>query len=275
MNLSIRKAKVNDIDKIRCINQGEEGPWADLDSCRSWVTKRLERNFFILISELDGRPVGHSEWIESDEPLGRTFFLGQLQIAKAYQRLGIGKAMLNAGEEEAMKRGCASVTTIPELDTNADVFYKKCGYSIRRRFITVEANVAVNVKPESMTLIDEIPENVIREKDFLIGLSQSASRHMWEVLNRRPDTDNRIVKCAEFEDGSYAAIFWFGSNQTAYAAAYGTVPVDLALGHCFSLAEAYGVKELIFVIDQQHKIQLGRYIVRDSKDTHFEMIKML
>jgi GNAT superfamily N-acetyltransferase len=274
-DLLIRKATVNDIGKINLIHQGEEGPWADLDMCAAWVTRRLERDFFILVAEFDGKPAGHGEWIVSDELIGKTFFLGQLQIAKAYQRLGIGKAMLKAGEEEALKRGCASVTTIPEPDTTSNIFYEKCGYTVSRRFITAETEVCGNAKPETMTVIDEIPESVIGAMRFLIGLSQSASRHIWEVISRRPEGNNRTVKCAAFPDGSYAAISWFGSNQTAYADAFGNVPADAALGHCFSLADAFGVKQICFEADQQHKELLDHYVIQDIQETHVEMIKKL
>lgn len=272
-NLIIRSVTLDDIDKIHCIHQGEEDPWADPGMCRSWVSRRLGRPFYIQVAELDGTPAGHGEWIVSDEPSGRTFYLGQLQIAKALQRAGIGRAMLRDGEAEARRRGCPTVTTIPEPGTDAYLFYEKCGYRVNRRFISAEADVAAKVKPEAFTLIDEIPENAVHDQPFLFGLAQSAAQHMWEVISRLPDASKRNVKCAAFPDGSYAALSWFDS-QPAFALAFGHIPPDTAAGHCFTLADACGLSRLELEFEECHKPLLTRFNLKET-DHFFEMIKML
>ena len=86
-NIKIRQMTISesDINGIANIHRDCEDPWKETEECTAWITKRLERGFYIQAAEFNEKIVGHGEWIISDEPNKKFVYLGMLQIDKDYQ----------------------------------------------------------------------------------------------------------------------------------------------------------------------------------------------
>ena len=271
--IEVRRATLDDVPAIVEIETGEEGPWGAPDSCHAWTALRLERGFTIQIATLDGEPAGHAEWIESDEPAGKTFYLGVLQVKKSLQHRGVGRAMLACGEAEAWRRNCITLSTMPETDTGSEVFYAKCGFQ-NARYVTELAADALDMG----VVIREVPsvaESVVREMRFVAGLRQFASRHMYEVLFHPPEGSGRITRCAEFM-GGYVALDRFRDDARAQASAWGDFTAPEALRAALTFAARIGVPGIEFVFDAAEKdavaaLGLGAF----ADNAYYEMIKRL
>ena len=83
--LLIREATINDCDGIQSVHMGTPGPWANTDECVPWVSKRIERDYYVHVAELDGQIVGHAEWVENHDINGKFFYLCVMQIKDDYQ----------------------------------------------------------------------------------------------------------------------------------------------------------------------------------------------
>ncbi len=242
--VEIRTATLADIPAIVAVETGEEGPWGEPESCRRWTDRRLARGFYIQVAFLDGEPAGHAEWVESDEPNGKTFYLGVLQIKKELQRHGIGRRMMSDGEAEARRRGCARVTLIPELETGADAFYEKLGYRRAREIVYANSKTGIGAPVER---IDRIPECVVREERFVLGFHQTASRHMWELIEHPAEGSDAQVARAHVP-GGYVALRWF-AGKTPHALAWGTFSEEEARAGCAALAHDLGFDAFTLAFD--------------------------
>lgn len=187
----IRAATEADIPGICHVNRGEEGPWADMESCSSWVRNRIRLGFYVQAAELNGQVIAHGEWSVSDERRWKTFYLGQLQVDPDFQFRGVGRRMLADGINVARAAGCASISLIPEQDTGSPKFYEKCGL-VRGRDI-LRCTLAAESGPVRGMRAAEAPLSIIKRLPFMFGLSQTSAYHMWQVLNRRPEGEGRMV----------------------------------------------------------------------------------
>ena len=190
-SIIIRAATWADIPGICHVNRGEEGPWAELESCAAWVKNRMRLGFYVQVAELDGRVIAHGEWSVSDERRWKTFYLGQLQVDPDYQFRGVGRRMLADGIRAARAAGCDSISLIPEQDTGSQKFYEKCG--LARGGDILSCVLSAEAGPVRGTRAAEAPQSVIKRLPFMFGLSQTSAYHMWQVLNRRPGSDARMV----------------------------------------------------------------------------------
>lgn len=271
--IEVRRATEDDVPEIVRIEAGEQGPWGEPDSCRRWTARRLARGFYIRIAFLDGEPAGHAEWIESDEPRGRTFYLGALQVRKDLQRSGVGRAMLADGAAEAMRRGCPTLSTMPDLTTGSDAFYAKCGFVKARAGALVEVHAREMGVP--LSEISAIPESDVREKRFVAGLYQFSSRHMHEVAFCPPEGDDRIVRSAEVPGGR-VALMRFPDQTCADALAWGDFSAPEALAACLTFAARTGVARVAFVFDAAEGDAVRALGLGECKDyPDFEVIKRL
>ena len=190
-NVIIRAATSGDIPGICHVNRGEDGPWAEIDSCAAYVMNRLRCGFYVQVAEYGGRIAAHGEWVVSDEYRGRTFYLGQLQVDPDLQRRGIGHLMIEDGVAHARAAGCGTVTLIPEQDTHSQLFYEKCGF-VRGEDLLFSSLPAREGALRGERL-SEAPHELVRTMPFVFGLCQTAAQHMWQVFNRRPDGEGRQV----------------------------------------------------------------------------------
>ena len=210
--LIIRAATIADIPGICHVNRGEEGPWAEMESCAAWVVNRIRLGFYVQVAELDGRIIAHGEWSLSDERRWKTFYLGQLQVDPDFQFRGAGRRMLADGIRVARAAGCDSISLIPEQDTGSQKFYEKCG--LARGNDILRCRLGAEAGPVQGERVSEAPQSVIKRLPFMFGLSQTSAYHMWQVLNRRPEGEGRRVDTL-LGDGFCLQIAGFTRSRSA------------------------------------------------------------
>jgi GNAT superfamily N-acetyltransferase len=216
-NIKIRQATATEADFngiTGVYKPDDEAPWSKPDECRAWISKRLERGFYIQLAEIDGKIVAHGEWVISDEPNRKFLYLGMMEVNEAYQRKGIGRAMIADGLEYARKNNCTQAVTMPGMETCADIFYRKYGFKERRKHYSAQIETAgyKDYEFEKISL-DKVPFDAIKEKKFIFGKAQFSSRHIWEVHNEKPSTDDRLTPAILLPDGTYIQIgYWEGSD---------------------------------------------------------------
>jgi predicted N-acetyltransferase YhbS len=273
-NVKIREMTLSesDINGILNIHRNCQDPWNEIEECMAWISKRLERGFYIQVAEIEGKVVGHGEWIISDEPDRKFLYLGMLQIDEDYQKRGIGPLMIADGIEYAKDNNCRSVVTIPDMEDNADIFYKKCGFKNARKIYTakIETEKYKDYEVEK-TIISKVPFSAIKEKRYVFGKGQISSRHMWEVYNEKPSTDDRIDSTILLPDDTYIQIdctygghLMIWTNSTNYADI-----IKSALYFGYSL----GLKYLDFAYLEDEENFLDGFEVYDKKlESDFEQI---
>ena len=218
-NIKIRQAtnSESDLNGIVHIHRDGGDAWDNIRTCTAWITKRLERGFYIRIAEIDGKIAGHAEWIITDEPDGNFLYLGMLQIDEDYQKQGIGRAMVSDGIEYAKKNNCTSVVTSPDTETGAAIFYRKCGFIDGRKQHTLKilTEKYKNFEFEKNS-ISKVPFSVLKEKKFIFGKDcQFSPRHMWEVMNEPPSTDTkRRTPAILLSDGTYIQLHIWGESDS-------------------------------------------------------------
>ena len=245
-NIKIRQATTSESDIngiVKVYKPGDEVPWSKPVECKAWISKRLERGFYIQVAEIDEKIIAHGEWIISDEPNRKFAYLGMLEINEQYQRKGIGRAMIADGIEHAKKNGCKLAVTNPDTETGAEVFYRKCGFTDARKHHSLKMLTEKYKDYEFLkTYIDKIPFAAIKEKNYIFGKGQFCSRHMWEVYNEKPTTDDRLSPAILLPEGSYIQLgYWQGgdggylmiwSNNTNYG---DIIKSALSFGYCLGL----------------------------------------
>jgi len=217
-NVKIRNITMSeqDINGMLQIHRNCEDPWNEIEECKSWISKRIERGFYLRLAEVDENIVGHAEWIISDEPDRKFLYLGMLQIDADYQRKGIGRLMINDGIEYAKKNSCSSLVTSPDMEENADIFYRKCGFKNgRKQYLLHILTEPYKDYEFEKTNLDKVPFSTIKEKKFIFGKGgQFSVRHMWEVMNEKPSTDTeRRTPAILLSDGTYIQICHWGKDD--------------------------------------------------------------
>ncbi|MGI6239308.1 MAG: GNAT family N-acetyltransferase [Christensenellales bacterium] len=267
----MRRATTRDLDAICTVERGEEGPWGEMESCDPMVRRNLARGYYIQIAYRGGEPVGHGEWNVSDEPSGRAFYLNLLQVRKGFQKMGVGTRMMEDGAREANLCGCARLTTMPDLDTGSDAFYRKNGFVKSRSLFQLSAKARDT--GAKIARIDAIPESVIAKKRFISGYLQASSRFMWELITHPPNKE-RIVHRARVP-GGYIVLMHFPGKR-ADALAWGDMSAGDALSGCMQLAHECGIGRFSFVFDGADCADVsacaaGEISLHDS----YEMVKLL
>jgi len=118
-------------DTVRRINSRDYSPeqvwaWAPDEIEQSWIDKLARR--FTLVAETGGQIVGFGD-LEADDRLGH------LYVQADHQGRGVGRALLEALEAEAMRRGCQVIHT--EASITAKPFFERQGYRVLREQVVV------------------------------------------------------------------------------------------------------------------------------------------
>lgn len=248
----VRAATPDDIPAIRHIHRDCDDPWGNEEECRAWVEKRLERGFAVEVAEWDGRVAGHAEWVVSDEPDRKFLYLGMLQVDGEYQKQGIGRAMVESGILLARREGCSSLVTIPDEETGSERFYGKCGFTRRRRLYRCVLPATLQGEDAPAGETDGVPFGATHALPFVFGLAQASSRHMWEVCNRRPATDDRLAPSARLADGSYMQLSYFQGNDTALALCWSAShDRRFLVRNILSFGRRHGLSSIAFVFGEE------------------------
>ncbi|MDR0325235.1 MAG: GNAT family N-acetyltransferase [Oscillospiraceae bacterium] len=249
-NLLIRKAELHDCAGIQNIHRNCDDPWHDQEECAAWVSKRLERGFYIQIAEIDGKTVGHGEWVVTIDPRDTFLCLGMLQMDEDFQGRGIGRKMIEDGIRMAKEQDCHKIVTIPE--TGSEGFYMKCGFVNGRLIKSVTLQTSDCGYSKQYTAIESAPFSIIQKSLFIFGLAQASSRHMWEAYNQKPATDDRMSAAILSDDGDCIQLGWFAGSDTALALYWGNSP-----GHCVSdiltFGNRLGLQKIAFLFYEDYQ----------------------
>lgn len=211
---NVRKATLNDVEAIRNIHRDCDDPWHTKEECLAWIENRLDRNFYIQSGIFNNKIVGHGEWIISSEPDNKYLYLGMLQIDANYQKKGIGREMVNDGLLHAKIHNCKYISVICDADDPIE-FYKKCGFKENKKIMVSTLSTLNALKDNDYEMIESVPENVVNEVFFKFGYAQVASRHMWEVCNRKPKTDQtRCTPAMTYNNNDYIQLSYYEENKS-------------------------------------------------------------
>ena len=214
--VTVRPATLADAPGVQKIHENCDDPWGESASCAIWLNHRLLRGFLIDVALVDDEVAGHAEWIISAEPppAGRHLYLGMIQVRSDFQRRGIGRAMLNAGIEKAVRFACPSIQTVPEGD--AKPFYTKCGFAPRRAVVSYSVEVPPTRLSKGWRRVRTVPSAVVGSLPMRCGLVQGASAHMWEICNRPVKLfgEREQRPCARRSDGkAYVQLRYLGDES--------------------------------------------------------------
>lgn len=133
MSFSLRAARPSDAEYIEAIENAADALLRDVLGAADWPpaetgSARLSAPGFTLVAVEgdDHSPVGFVHVLDAD---GHAH-LEQLSVLPSQGRRGIGRALVEAGMEEARARGYSRITlrTYAEVPWNAP-FYSSCGFS--------------------------------------------------------------------------------------------------------------------------------------------------
>ena len=258
MNLLIRKATLADCAGFQHLHREDNDPWHSEKECTAWVCKRLERGFYIQATELDGKIVGHGEWIVNNGPEGKFLYLGMLQVDADYQKRGIGYKMIEDGVRYAKELGCSRVVTIPDMETGSIEFYRKCGFMEGRKIKNIYLPTRDTGYSQIYTISENIPFSVIKSHLFIFGLGQASSRHIWEVYNQKPATDYRFTT-ALLSTEVCIQLGWFEEDESAYALLWCQTPVSKYVGDILSLGYRKGFRFVEFSFFEAYEYMFEPY----------------
>ena len=251
---------------VHVFRDDEVVPWHKYDECLAWVTKRVERGFYITVACDSDIITGYSEWIETYDKGEKILYLGIMQVDCELRSRGIGKLMLDDGEAYAKSIGASRLRTMPE-DERSYNFYRKYGYAETDIIYSCTCPTMASDEPYNIPAITTITVEIANTHDFIFGLWQSSSRHMYEVANHNPAPEEFLVKTAAHPEGylqfrykqdSTKALALYWSNKEATAE---TVSAILASGY------AEGFKEIDFAFKTKHMNLFADYNpTRDSEE---------
>jgi len=273
MECIIRAVTARDFAGIQNIHRDCDDPWRDPDECAAWLGKRLERGFSIRAAALDGKIVGHAEWVVSDEPRGKFLYLGMLQIDADFQGRGIGRKMLDDGMGMARELGCAKLVTMPEADTTSNVFYQKCGFIEGRKIKSVTLPAGEYGYAQSFAAAGSAPFSVVRERPFVFGAVQASSRHVWEVHNQKPATDDRSTAAMVSGGGDCMQLGWFPGSGTALAVYWGE-PGARCVEDMLSFGKQLGLQNVLFVFFEEYAALFSKFDAV-MEDSNLEIYKII
>ncbi|MBM7694195.1 ribosomal protein S18 acetylase RimI-like enzyme [Peribacillus deserti] len=141
--MKIYQATINDLDGISEIfnlyRVFYEQP-SDLKAARAFITERLiNRDSIIFTAVKEGRYAGFTQLYPSFSSVSmkRSLILNDLYVHENARKLGVGKQLLDAAKEYAIKSGAKglSLQTANE-NTSAQSLYEKYGYQQETEFIS-------------------------------------------------------------------------------------------------------------------------------------------
>ncbi|MCL2056701.1 MAG: GNAT family N-acetyltransferase, partial [Oscillospiraceae bacterium] len=206
--VKIRKATASeaDLNGIVHVHRKEENvPWNNIKDCTLWTSKRLECGFYITVTELDGEIIAYTEWVISDEFDKKILYLGYLQVDPDHQRKGVGRIIIADGIEYAKENKCSQITTNPEVEDGADIFYRKCGFKDGRKVFSLQ----VLTEPYKdykfqKKILEKVPFSAVKKRKLIFGKWEFASHHVWQVFNE--SAHGRKSHVISLQDGTYIQI---------------------------------------------------------------------
>lgn len=246
-SIIIRALNMNDAPGIQNIHRHCEDPWHYPEECCAWLQKRLESGFYIQVAQLGDKIVGHGEFIIDDSPGRRFLYLGMLQVDENYRGMGIGRKMIDDAVRYAAENNCSEIVTIPDSENTSIIFYEKCGFKHRRliKSCTLDAQ-KISGFHNRTDIIPSFPQSVISKIPFVFGLAQASPRHMWEVCNRKPATDDRKTPAMIIDGDSYTQLCYCDDSDTGLALLWSRNLLKDAINIILSFAYDCGLRYVCF-----------------------------
>ena len=245
---------------VNVFRDDEVVPWHRYDDCLEIVKLRNERGFYIIVAYYDNKIAGYSEWIVTYDKGVKVLYLDLMQVDCDLRGRRIGTAMLCDGEKYAESIGMERLRTSPE-DERAHNFYRKYGF-IDTDLIyycvcptRVNNEIRQNGNPAVVTL------EVADTNEFIFGVCQASSRHMYEVANHSPEKSafkaitlyiNSGYLQFRYREGTKKAMALYWSNNEVTAE---TISDILTQGYMA------GFDEIGFYFKSKHKSLFADYNV--------------
>jgi len=257
----VREASARDFAGIQHIHRSCDDPWRETDECAAWLTKRLERGFYIQTAGIGEQVLGHGEWLVTHDPRGKFLYLGMMQVDADCQRRGIGRAMLEDGLRYAREQGCNRLVTSPETDDGGAslAFYERCGFVHGRRILSASLPTNDTGYSKQYSPCEGAPFDIIRAREFVFGTGQASARHMWEVYNEKPTTDDRIVKTLLADDGDCVQLGWFPGGDTALALCWSNTPDRNSVSDILTFGQRLGLRQVTFLFFEEYEPLLAGF----------------
>ena len=281
-NIKIRYATTLETDLnavVKYIYQTEEFPGGSLKECALWTKKRIESGFYIQVAETDREIIGFAVWNISDEPDRKFIYLSMLQIDANYQRKGIGQRMIAYGIENAKKNNCIEVVTSPDVETGADIFYRKLGFKDGRK------QYLGNIKTEKYkdykfekTILDKVPFSAVKERKFIFGkCGEFSSRYIWGKFNQnlsKPSENTEKQTVVLLADGTYIQIIhWDDDDNGVLIIWANTVSYEDIIKSALSFGYSIGLSQFeINYLEDEEKFVDGFDIYGKRESDSFEQI---
>jgi len=251
----VREVSARDFAGIQHIHRNCDDPWRETEECATWLTKRLERGFYIQVAGIGDRVAGHGEWLVTDGPGRKFLYLGMLQVDADFQRRGIGRVMLEDGVRLAREQGCGRIVTSPETDDGGAslAFYERCGFVRGRKIMSAALPTGNYEYSKNYSPCEGAPFRLIRERELIFGVGQASARHMWEVYNEQPATDDRIVKTLLAGDGDCLQLGWFPGGDTALALCWSNKPDRNSVSDILTFGRRLGLRQVMFLFFEEYE----------------------
>jgi GNAT superfamily N-acetyltransferase len=181
-----------------------------------------------------------------------------MQVDCDLRSQGIGKMMLDNGEEYAKSIGASRLRTMPE-DERSHNFYRKNRYVDTDTIYTCVCSTVAGSVTEQCGAPAAVTLDIANSHEFVFGLWQSSGRHMYEVANHNPEPNEFTVKTIpipegylqfRYKEGETKALALYWSNKEVTPE---TVAAILAFGH------AAGLEEIEFVFKTKYKNLFAAY----------------
>lgn len=163
---------------------GFGGPWMSVETCAIHLNNLLLQHQFPLVAVKSDELVGEMElFLGKEMPgYGKNLHIGLLYVRKDHTGEGIGSALVDKAFRYAESRDCDTVT-VASAPANLS-FYEKCGFSLGRTMIELEAVTKayeVDISPiqPPMSLW-----SFTRGLPMPIGRYQSSAFHVFEQLDQ-------------------------------------------------------------------------------------------
>lgn len=227
--INIRNAELDDALAISEMHSRmEEGtwPWKRITTCAVHLNRMLIEEMPVIMTETEGKVVGHLDLIVGDEPAPwhRNAHIFGLFVDADNRGKGVGGKLMENCIEWAKIHNCRTLTVMP--DKEAEGFYAKFNLKFFLRQYLVEVNVAAARKPCIYKVyVPSAPlANPCAEKQMPISRHQCAC-YNWtlyvyqsfadEYLRRRPfdlvfeiDGEEIIARFALARKGSLDVRAW-------------------------------------------------------------------
>lgn len=132
MNIQIREGTITDASAIHNLNAQELGYDYSEDKTQEKLAKILNSNKDkIYVAVIDNNVVGYVHASDYDVIYAPHMknIMG-IAVSSNYQKMGIGKALLNAVEDWAINTGACGIRLVSGATRmDAHEFYRHCGYS--------------------------------------------------------------------------------------------------------------------------------------------------